>query len=192
MEKPTELKPHTDFGERLIGLAERLDNWCNAETDITHRQARVGVGMAVLAGAVVINGWDNSMAPWRDMVLKNMNLVRPGGEQLVSTGRIPLTELVKDLIEGPVEVHQYLGPEGNWSNMFTVDLNPDQRREALDALLRVTNRQEAKDFTALLSTYAGIGVAGMGRLLGSQEKIKGSTGVGQWAAGVIKYIGEVL
>ncbi len=78
------------------------------------------------------------------------------------------------------------------SNMFTINLSPDQRREALDGLLKVTGRQEAKYFTSMLATLAGIGIGAAGRLFGSQEKVKGSTGVGQWFAGVIRDIGKVL
>ncbi len=44
----------------------------------------------------------------------------------------------------------------------------------------------------MLATLAGIGIGAAGRLFGSQEKVKGSTGVGQWVARVISDIGKVL
>ena len=188
----TETEPHTELGKKFVEFAQRLDRWCEAETDVTHRQARVAVGLAVIGGAAVIAGWDN--ASWYDILSdKYFRAIDEGGKELPFRyeEETNLVSVVKKLVGGPVRVTEDF-PTLHLTTDFTVNFSPEQRNEALDALLKVEGRQAAKIFTAKMAFLAGIGVAVAGQLLGSNEKIKGSTGVGQWAAQVMKSIGEVL
>ena len=179
----TETEPKTEIGKNLVEFAQRLDGWCDADTDITHRQARVAVGLAVIGGAAVVAGWDNA----GDYMYKTL---LPQGVKSWPALETNLTDLVKRLVTGPAKITTVL-PEGVFGR-FTVDLNLEQRREALNGLLKVEGRQATKMFTAEMAFLAGIGVAAVGGLLGSNEKIKGSTGVGQWAARVMKSVGKLL
>lgn len=179
-------EPKTEVGKQLVELAQRLDDWCEAETNITHRQARVAVGLAVVGGAALIAGWDNV---WQHVIKAGdpNGLDYIGGEDLRDRS---IVELVKNLVRGSHLEAKFSGLGG--SRWVDLEITSEQRREALDGLLKVEGRQAAKAFTAELAFLAGIGITAAGQVLGSNEKIKGSTGVGQWAAGVIKSIGEVL
>lgn len=179
----TEIEPNTKFGKSLVELAQRLDNWCETDTDITHRQARMAVGLAVIGGAAVVAGWGNA----GDYMYKTL---LPQGVESWPVLETNLTSLVKKLVTGPAEITTVL--PGGVFGQFTVNLSSDQRHEALDGLLKVEGRQVTKMVTAEMAFLAGIGVVAVGGLLGSKEKIKGSTGVGQWAAGVMKSVGELL
>ncbi len=88
-----ETQPHTELRQKLVGLAERLDSWCNAETNITHRTARIGVGLMAMAGALAIAGWDN--ATWYEIATHKLNIVSAGERGQITNFGLPAYKSIR-------------------------------------------------------------------------------------------------